>query len=227
MYEFYIIDSHEIYNASLSVSIIYSGIEKKTGNKIAVKELKKEKMKDEYIHEMAKNEFAIQYSLCKDCNNIVQVKDYFEDDKAYYLVMEYSEEPDFFEDLLENRYCPVSDEKTLKAFAFDILTGLNWCHKNNVIHCDIKPQNFLLFKSSERGRSKVEEEINGDDNIDDDENEEILLYEDFDLKLADFGFAHIVPEGEEKAFMKFPCGTFAYISPEIAKVIFIICLIIF
>lgn len=236
MHELYKIDENEIYNASLSASVIYQGYEKKTGTKVAIKELKKNKLKQEYLHEMAKNEFSIQASLCclSEDSNIVQVKDYFENENAYYLIMEYSEEPDYFEDLLENRYCPVSDEKTLKAFAFDILTGLEECHKNNVIHCDIKPQNFLLFRNNKKlvEIENLGKSLENLENLEDLENkieicgeEEISqeeeLSEDFILKLADFGLAHVIPEGESKAFMQYPCGTFAYVAPEITKVIFI------
>ena len=175
-----------------------------SGLKVAIKELRKERLKEEYLQEMARNEFSIHSYLSKLSNNIVAVKDYFEDEKAFHLVMEFSEEPDYFEDLLENRYCPVADERTLKAYAFDILTGLKEIHRNNVIHCDIKPQNFLVFRNlSEEGETNAEDDIE---------------FEDYYLKITDFGFAHLIPQGNTKVFMKFPCGTFAYTAPEVTKV---------
>lgn len=52
--------------------------------------------------EFAKNELIIHYSLSKLSNNIVNVIDYFEDENSYRLAMEYCEEPNYFEDILEN-----------------------------------------------------------------------------------------------------------------------------
>ncbi len=200
----YKLEEKTIYANSLSPSVIYKGVEVSSGSKVAIKELRKDRLNDESMHEMTKNEFSIHHFMSKISNNIVKVKDYYEDEKAYYLVMEFSEEPDFFEDLLENRYCPVSDERTLKAFAFDILTGLKEIHKFNIVHCDIKPQNFLLFKN---------ENLESESFSEDDE-----YFEDYYLKITDFGYAHRIPEGEQKCFMKYPCGTFAYIAPEVTKV---------
>lgn len=71
---------------------------------MVVKQLNKERMDRSYLHELAQNEFAIHYSLSNftKCNNIVKAPEYFEDEKAYYMIMEYSCMPTYFEDLLEN-----------------------------------------------------------------------------------------------------------------------------
>lgn len=68
----------------------------------AIKEIKKEKLKKDYLHEFAKNELAIHYSLSKLSNNIVDAIDYFDDENSYFLAMEYCEEPNYFPDILEN-----------------------------------------------------------------------------------------------------------------------------
>lgn len=208
LYENYKIDSKQIYKATLSATEIHVGYERQTGNKVAIKELKKSKLKD-FMQEFAKNELTIHDSMARVSANVCKVKDYFEDEKAFYMVMEFSDEPNYFEDMLENRYCPISEEKILKAFAFDILTALKELHKNNIIHCDIKPQNFLLFKNESMNMSNNNSSY-GDESI----------IEDYFLKLTDFGMAHVIPEGCEKAFMKYPCGTFQYTAPEVTKVKF-------
>jgi serine/threonine protein kinase len=93
----------------------------------------------------------------------------------------------------------------LKTFALDILNGLNEVHKNNIIHCDVKPHNFLIFKTEEEGEEGLDES-----------------FESFDptllLKVTDFGLSHIIPPGSSKALMKQRCGTFAYTAPEINNV---------
>jgi serine/threonine protein kinase len=99
----------------------------------------------------------------------------------------------------------------LKTFAIDALNGLDEIHRNNVIHCDIKPHNLLVFKS---------------DLEDTGESELNASFDSFDsnmiLKITDFGLSHIIPLGSEKTHMKQKCGTYAYLAPEIANVTVII-----
>jgi serine/threonine protein kinase len=111
-YTSHIVDSYEekyrkgecIYSQRLTPTSIFQGIDLETKEKVILKELKKSKLVTNYMHDFARNELAIHYSLSNftKCDNIVRVKEYFEDDKAYYLVMECSPDPNFFEDLLEN-----------------------------------------------------------------------------------------------------------------------------
>ncbi len=79
--------------------------------------------------------------------------------------------------------------------AFDILTALAEIHSLGIIHCDIKPQNFLLFGNT--GHS--------DDSFD----------ENIILKLIDFGLCHFIDSRNGKALMKFGCGTHHYKAPEV------------
>jgi len=100
----------------------------------------------------------------------------------------------------------------LKAYALDILNGLNEIHKNDIIHCDIKPQNFLLFKNDK----------DVDDSEDYGSDVDYNSVDSFDpnqfLKITDFGLAHPIAFGNTKTFMKYRCGTFYYTAPEITNV---------
>ncbi len=100
----------------------------------------------------------------------------------------------------------------MKAYALDVLNGLNEIHKNNIIHCDIKPQNFLLFKN--------EMELTDEEYESDNDN---CSFDSYDpnqyIKITDFGLAHPIPLGSTKTYMKQRCGTYYYTAPEITNVI--------
>lgn len=96
----------------------------------------------------------------------------------------------------------MQDLRALKIFAFDILTGLNELHQNNIIHCDIKPENFLLFGNTNHC----------DDSFDD----------NISLKLGDLGLCHYIDPSTGLAEMKLKCGTMNYKAPEIQDVFVLI-----
>lgn len=50
-------------------------------------------------------------------------------------------------------------------------------------------------------------------------SDENKLDNDLVLKVMDFGLAHIIPNKEQTAFMKYKCGTFNYRAPEVQDVI--------
>ena len=112
------------------------------------------------------------------------------------------------------KYNPISDERTLQSYALDVLNGLIEIHRNNVIHCDLKPQNFLIFYNENENESDIQ---TNDDYISDDISVSSYDPNSF-VKVSDFGFAHIIPQGESKAYMKYKTGTFSYTAPEIANV---------
>jgi serine/threonine protein kinase len=94
-----------------------------------------------------------------------------------------------------------------------MLNAINECHLNNVIHCDIKPQNFLIFNTAELGCSLSESLLDEQADISIDSYDPNCI-----LKMTDFGLSHYIPHGMDKAFMKFACGTFPYRAPEIRNV---------
>ena len=86
----------------MSPTIISVANNLQTDKLVAIKELRKDRLSKNFLAEFAKNELIIHYSLSKLSNNIVNVIDYFEDENAYKLAMEYCDEPNYFEDILEN-----------------------------------------------------------------------------------------------------------------------------
>jgi serine/threonine protein kinase len=97
-----------------------------------------------------------------------------------------------------------------------MLTGIALVHENNIIHCDVKPQNFLLFTEDMLINSNNKENIN-DLDLSIDSYEDITEHTSI-LKLADFGLCHVIPKGEKVAFAKYSCGTHIYKAPELTNV---------
>jgi serine/threonine protein kinase len=91
-----------IYNNQLSPSIIYLATDAETGTKVAVKQVQKDRLSQAYLHDFARNEMVLQQSLSRLSDNIVKVPAYFEDESSFTTVMEYCDDPCYFEDLLEN-----------------------------------------------------------------------------------------------------------------------------
>lgn len=98
--EHYIFDD-KIYSSALAMSTIHL-VKDHDGKKYALKEIRKSRLNQPYQFELARNELSIHYSLSKLTDNIVKVYNYYEDDHSYFMLMEYSPKPDYFEELFSD-----------------------------------------------------------------------------------------------------------------------------
>ncbi|CAH8267603.1 unnamed protein product [Arabidopsis lyrata] len=110
----------------------------------------------------------------------------------YNLILEYCSGKSLA-DLIENNIGGLS-EKDVKMFARYILNGLNYIHRENIIHCDIKPENILL--------SPVENRIRPNGYV---------------TKIGDFGLALEKGSSEYEKAPGHTRGTTRYMSPELIR----------
>lgn len=113
------------------------------GKLFAIKQLSREKVKENGIDsEIVYREINTHFKLIH--NNIARLYDYYEDKKAYYLIMEYVDNGTLFNKIQKANGLP--EEKALKYFV-QVSSAIFFLHENQLIHRDIKPENCLIDKN--------------------------------------------------------------------------------
>lgn len=115
----------------------------------AVKVLRKSHMDDDEKR-MLFNEINILKEI--DHPNIVKMYEFFEDEKRYYLVTEICKGGELFDEVLRLGHFTERDAAVLIK---QVLSCVNYCHKNNIVHRDLKPENILLEPSKEFDQIKI------------------------------------------------------------------------
>ncbi|MGN1033627.1 MAG: protein kinase, partial [Intestinibacter sp.] len=72
--------------------------------------------------------------------NIVKVNYATYDDDYIYISMPYYKNGSL-QDIIQNRNLTVRE---IVKYSLDILSGIYYIHKNQILHCDIKPSNILI-----------------------------------------------------------------------------------
>ncbi|KAM4610273.1 cyclin-dependent kinase 16 [Polymixia lowei] len=121
---------------------VYKGRSKLTDNLVALKEIRLE-------HEEGAPCTAIrEVSLLKDLKhaNIVTLHDIIHTQKSLTLVFEFLDKDlkQYLDDCGNTIHA-----HNVKLFLFQLLRGLNYCHKRKVLHRDLKPQNLLINDKGE------------------------------------------------------------------------------
>ncbi len=129
------------------MGIVYLVEHIRLGRRYALKCLKPEHTSNQHFRDRFHVEATNQAKLEHD--NIVRVRDFFEDDDQYYIVMEYVDGKGL--DVIIDERGKLPEIEALSIFK-DVLNGLNYAHKEGVTHRDIKPSNVLIDKS---GKAKI------------------------------------------------------------------------
>lgn len=122
--------------------------------------------------------------------HVCEVYEVTEDHIYVYMVMEWLEGGELFQRISSRPFT----ERHAANLVVSMLDGLNFCHKHNITHRDVKPENFVFRTKETHGQSETS-------------------YEAADLKLLDFGIAHFTEDPD--ASCKTLCGTPLYIAPEV------------
>ena len=123
-------------------SIVKLGENKKTKEKFAIKIMQKNKIINKEDLQRIQREIKILSRL--NHPNVIKIHKIEEDSKKFYIIMEYCENGELFNRIVEKQRLN-EDESAL--FYYQIISGLEYIHKNKVAHRDLKPENLLLSKN--------------------------------------------------------------------------------
>uniref|UniRef100_A0A8C4NH15 non-specific serine/threonine protein kinase n=1 Tax=Eptatretus burgeri TaxID=7764 RepID=A0A8C4NH15_EPTBU len=147
-----------------------------TGKKVAIKTVNKLKIKNQQELNLIRREIEILSSLIHP--HIIRIYEVFENDNKLVIVMEFASNGELFDYLHKQGQLRESEAR---RFFRQILAATMHCHRNGVVHRDLKLEN-------------------------------ILLDENFSIKIADFGFSSTY---SKESLLHTFCGSPLYTAPEI------------
>jgi serine/threonine protein kinase len=124
-------------------SDVYTAVEMNSNLQWAVKVVEKKKL-NEAEREMMRSEVAIMRLL--NHNNVVQMKEVFEDKQKMDLITELVEGGELFDRIHSKK---VLSEYTSFYIIRQLLDAVKYLHDVGIVHRDIKPENILLTDDSE------------------------------------------------------------------------------
>ncbi|KAM4606164.1 serine/threonine-protein kinase 17A [Polymixia lowei] len=134
-------------------AVVRKCVEKCTGRVYAAKFLRKRRKgqdcRTEIIHEIAVLELATSSP------RVVNLHQVYEMASEMVLVLEFAAGGEIFNQCVAEREEEAFSEEEVKRLMRQILEGVSFLHRHNVVHLDLKPQNILLTSSAPVGDIKI------------------------------------------------------------------------
>jgi len=128
-------DKYHIYEeiGKGDFSQVFKGREKKKIEYVAIKRVEKSMMSK------VVNEVQIMHKL--DSPHMLKFHDWYETRNNLWLILEYCTGSDLESLLQQDGHLP---ESSVRALGLDMLAGLKYMHGLGLLHCDLRPRNFLV-----------------------------------------------------------------------------------
>ncbi|XP_008294636.1 serine/threonine kinase 17a like [Stegastes partitus] len=133
-------------------AVVKKCIEKATGKQYAAKFLRKRRKGEDCRMDIL-NEIAVLESA-KANPYVVALHEVYETNTEIILVLECAAGGEIFNQCVADND-EAFTEKDVVRLAKQILTGVAFLHRNNVVHLDLKPQNILLTSASPLGDIRI------------------------------------------------------------------------
>lgn len=119
--------------------VVYEAQDVKTKERVALKKIKL-KVETDGIPSTALREISLLREV--EHPNVLPLKDVVISNNKLYLIFEFLQQDlKMFLDKHKDRPIP---RELIRSFMFQLLNGVYACHRNRVLHRDLKPQNLLL-----------------------------------------------------------------------------------
>lgn len=122
-----------------------------TGKKRAIKSINKNTIAYD-MKDKVKFFSEVNILIKTDHPNIVKLYEFFEDNYYYHLVTEYITGGELLDFILKRK---VLTEAIAAKFMKQLLSGVAYCHSNNIVHRDLKLENLLLDSDSPDALLKI------------------------------------------------------------------------
>uniref|UniRef100_A0A2K5WLT5 non-specific serine/threonine protein kinase n=1 Tax=Macaca fascicularis TaxID=9541 RepID=A0A2K5WLT5_MACFA len=110
-----------------------------SGRLVAIKSIRKDKIKDEQDLMHIRREIEIMSSL--NHPHIIAIHEVFENSSKIVIVMEYASRGDLYDYISERQQL---SEREARHFFRQIVSAVHYCHQSRVVHRDLKLENILL-----------------------------------------------------------------------------------
>lgn len=130
-------------------SVVKRGISNIDKRVVAVKIVNRTGLSEE-DEQSLRGEVAILQRLHH--KNIVHAKDFFEEPKHFYVILEYVDGGELFDRIVQKTVYSENDARDLVVV---LLRAIKYCHDLNIVHRDLKPENLLLTSKSEDADVKI------------------------------------------------------------------------
>ncbi|MBN3304471.1 NUAK2 kinase, partial [Amia calva] len=111
----------------------------RSGRVVAIKSIRKDKIKDEQDLIHIRREIEIMSSL--NHPHIITIYEVFENKDKIVIVMEYASRGDLYDHISERQRL---SEREARHFFRQIVSAVYYCHRNGIVHRDLKLENILL-----------------------------------------------------------------------------------